>query len=390
MHNKETWQLTLTRDNARAMQAGKGTKYRDDILKNVNSKGLKAAGWWVEEDLTREGAEDGFLMEGQKGAYHYEMYLAVKYENGDIPSKQTYNAIVRNVFSYAGAAARGSWELSSINDEEYEAPAEGETPSDPEVGYSDVTIPEDFEKYFAHLFGLDPHIHMVRKAIEAGKTSGWRNRFHRVLIGPPACGKSDLLLSLQRALGEDAVMQFDATATTAAGAIKKLEEAEILPRVAFIEEAEKADEKAFAWLLSVMDQRAEVRKQTARKTIERDTKLLVFLTVNDESAFRRMLKGALASRCGQPIYFQRPSREQLQGILEREVAKIGGNFAWIKPALDWCDKEGISDPRQAIDICLTGADELLTGQYQAMLKATGSTERRQDGTPTEAVWQVPS
>jgi MoxR-like ATPase len=165
-------------------------------------------------------------------------------------------------------------------------------------------------------------------------------------------------------------MEYDATATTAAGAIKDLAEREILPRVLVVEEIEKADEKALAFLLALCDLRGEIRKTTARATIQRDTKVFVIATVNNVDLFEKVLAGALASRFANKIYFKRPSRDTLAMILDREVAKVDGDEAWIKPTLDYCDDRDITDPRQVIALTLTGADMWLSGEYQTMLADT--------------------
>jgi MoxR-like ATPase len=242
------------------------------------------------------------------------------------------------------------------------------------IGYSDVNIPDDWDDSFQHLYGLDSHIQRVRTALEAGVNSGWRNRFHAALIGPPGCGKSDICESLKQALGEDAVMKLDATATTAAGAIKELSEREILPRVIVIEEIEKAPEASMSFLLGVLDQRSEIRKVTARQTVQRDTKLLAFATVNDVALFRKLQAGALASRFPNTIFFQRPTRETLALILTREVAKIEGNAEWIGPTLDYCADRDITDPRKVISLCLCGMDGWLDGTYAKMLDDTSEDE----------------
>jgi len=57
-------------------------------------------------------------------------------------------------------------------------------------------------------------------------------------------------------------------------------------------------------------------------------------------------------------------------ILQREVAKVNGDFAWIEPTLDYCEAKGLNDPREAIAICLTGREMLVTGEYQNILDET--------------------
>jgi hypothetical protein len=78
-----------------------------------------------------------------------------------------------------------------------------------------ITIPGE---HFGHLYGLDPQIELVLSSLREYTRSEWQNRFHVVLHGAPASGKTEILRSLSKMVGPDAVMHFDATSTTAAGA----------------------------------------------------------------------------------------------------------------------------------------------------------------------------
>ena len=230
---------------------------------------------------------------------------------------------------------------------------------------------------FDHLYGLDDYIEIMRSTIELGELSGWRDRVNIAFIGPPACGKSDLLKSLKECVGEDAVLEFDATSTTMAGAQQELYEREELPRILLIEEIEKAPQEALQWLLSILDLRGEIRKRTAKTQgmMAKNIHMVGICTVNNREKFQEMAAGALQSRFSLQLEFTRPPREILWKILEREVKKIGGDYAWIDPALDFADEvskldpDGI-DPRRLIAICLTGREKLIDGSYQAMLRRT--------------------
>lgn len=352
------------------------------LVTSTNTKSLKVQGWEIETAYVAQNGSAAWEMietPGGDSNYVYTFYLRVTYvnANGVAPNKAMLSGILRIMDTRAPQPAFGKWELRTVNGEEYEvAEDENVTGNAADMlGYVDVQVPPDFDEYFGHLFGLEYHISRVRKALEAAVSSDWMNRYHCALIGPPGCGKTDICKSLKRMFGEDAVFEFDGTSTTAAGAIKTLSEAEILPRLIVIEEIEKAPEASMQFLLGILDLRSEIRKTTARATIQRDTKLFAVATVNDYGLFRKLQAGALHSRFMNKIHFNRPSRETLSLILTREIQKVNGNTAWIAPALDYCDEHGINDPREVIAIALCGADDLLTGEYQKMLAATAAPAR---------------
>lgn len=245
-----------------------------------------------------------------------------------------------------------------------------------EAEYADVKIEKNWANHFSHVYDRQDQIEIVLSAIRAGYESNWENRFHVVLHGPPACGKTEIMSCVKSMIGADGYMEYDATATTQAGAIKDLDERIELPRLMVVEELEKVDEGSLRWMLSVLDHRAEIRKTTYRGVIQRSTKLLCLATVNDYELFGKMMYGALASRFAHHVYCPRPSRKILQRILDREVQKEKGDARWIKPAIDFCEQHGITDPRKATAICLCGREKLLTGEYQKRLVRTAMPEAK--------------
>lgn len=366
---ENTQQITLVRYTTRAREdAIEGQRER--MLQAVNNRSLQMQGWNLEADFSN-GHPQGWQQAGQEGRrLRYEMYLQLTWRQirQDLEhDSERGRAMLKALYSAAGAQSNGAWELETVDGKEY-VPSSGiATPSiDNFIGYSEVHMPSNFESYFSHLYGLDSQIARVKKNLVAGINSNWMFRFNTALIGPPGCGKSDLCGTVKRALGEEAVLEFDATATTGAGAMKDLANREILPRVLIIEEIEKADPKSLEWALAVLDQRAEIRKVTHRETIQRETKLIGICTVNDEDQFRKISYGALASRFGKPVYFNYPSRDQLEMILTREVQKFDGNLAWIKPTLDYCIKAGEAHPREIISLCIAGGDDWLTDSGSGM------------------------
>lgn len=371
---EETYDLTLSKPAQRSLREQVINNNISNLLASVNTRSLAVRGWTLAAN-EKEGSfkpkawkqRNGF---GTGAEYIYDIYLTIVFAADRKPEKVELDALLRQIGSRSNQPNFGKWQLVEVDGEPYEKSVEnGEADA---IGYAPVVIPDDWEDYFSHLFNLDDHIARIRCALEAGLMSDWNNRYHCALVGPPGCGKSDICQTIKSALGEDAVLEFDATATTAAGAIKELTEREILPRVLIVEEIEKADEKAMSFLLSVMDLRSQIRKTTARSTVQRDTKLFAIATVNDVPLFQKLQAGALASRFSNTIFFSRPNRDQLEMILNREVSKINGNKKWIGPTLDYTEKYGITDPRQVTAICLCGREKLVSGEYQAMLERTTS------------------
>ena len=222
---------------------------------------------------------------------------------------------------------------------------------------------------FGHIYSRDAQIRSVRSAVEAAIDTKFANRFHTVLYGPPACGKTSILLAVKEWVGKDMVLQLDATSTTSAGAQRILLESAQIPPILIVEEIEKTEESSLRWMLGVLDHRAEIRKTNFNVgSIRRDVKLLCLATVNDIHKFKTVMDGALASRFAHKIYCPRPDRKVLEQILVREVAKVSGKSEWVGPALDYCERKMINDPRTVSAICLCGRDRLLDGSYQKDLE----------------------
>lgn len=271
----------------------------------------------------------------------------------------------------AVASARTKWNVSAV-DGIAVTPTEfvnvGSGGGDVYVGYAPFHLPTDGLQQFGHIYGRDAQITVLWSALSAALDSDWQNRYHVVLEGPPACGKTEILLTIKRLVGSESCLVFDGTSTTQAGAQKELMEREELPRILIIEEIEKTDESALRYLLGLLDDRGEIRKMTAREKIVRDARVLCLATVNDIEKFNSMLSGALASRFRHKIFCPRPDRALMEKILTREVSRINGDNTWIEPALDYMQEINSSDPRTAIAICLSGREGWLDGTYPTMLR----------------------
>lgn len=380
MTHTEQHHIVLTKDAQRQLNEKAIRNNTEHILK-VNNPSMEKRGWIVTANSVSQyrdmhWKQAPILNGDDANEYRYTLHFLATYTGDSEPGKTELRAIVKTMNTRATNPLGGRWGITTVDGTEYVVSDDGDRVTTKDfIAYTDVEIPEDFEANFSHLFGLDSHIARTRMAVEAAITSNFTNRFHVALIGPPGCGKSDLCGSLKRALGEEAVMEFDATATTAAGAIKELDERDILPRIMIVEEIEKANADALSFLLALCDLRGEIRKTTARKAIQKDTKLLVIATVNNHELFEGMLAGALSSRFANKLWFKRPSEEMLQRILAREVAKVDGDEAWIAPAIAYAREKNIDDPRMITALCLCGQDGWLDGSFYKML---GDTDKPQD------------
>lgn len=218
------------------------------------------------------------------------------------------------------------------------------------------------ESPFKRYYGIESQIRMVLSSLKSSIDSGGKRMTHCVLFGPPACGKTSVLTTLEEIVGKHNVLKLDATTTTKAG-VEKLFLNTVIPPIVILEEVEKANEDWLRNWLSLLDERSEIRKVSHKETIVKDIDILFFCTVNDSDKFNNLLDGALASRCKNKIYFPRPTEETIKKILFRDVQENGGKVEWVEPALLLAKELNVDDPRVIISF-LSGGDRLLDGSYQ--------------------------
>jgi ATPase family associated with various cellular activities (AAA) len=372
MTHNESHQIVLTKDSQRNLNAKSLDNNIGHIL-GVNTKTLAARGWAVRTDAFGPHGQfrQNVLLDDSPNEYRNELFFIALYEGENAPTKSEIRAIAKTMNTRGRNPVGGRWKVTSIDDQAYTVADEGEVLSVKDfIAYAEYELPEDFESRFDHLYGLDSHIGRIKGTLEIAQTSQFVNRYHIALIGPPGCGKSDICETLAEMLGEDSVMKFDATVTTAAGAIKQLDEADILPRILVVEEIEKVNGEALSFLLALMDMRGEIRKTTARKSIVKDTKILVIATVNNHELFDGMLAGALSSRFSNKLWFHRPPEEVIRRILTREVMKLDGDEEWIQPVIEYAREKNVNDPRMITALCLCGRDGWLDGSFVKMLADT--------------------
>jgi len=234
----------------------------------------------------------------------------------------------------------------------------------------DFPMPEEIKPFFGHIYDRDAHIRIICSSLKAAQASMFEQRNHCLLWGKPGCAKTEALLGFEKMVGSNNVIKLDASSTTKAGAENLLLELDVVPPILLIEELEKCNPLNLPWLLGILDQRGEIIKTNARIGSQRKSaKCLCVATVNNLDELTRMMSGALASRFQHKIYFPRPTRPILEKILMREIMKVNGSNAWIKPILDYVlDIEKVNDPRRAISL-LDGREKWLTNEYKDDLMA---------------------
>jgi hypothetical protein len=325
-----------------------------------------ARGWDTSIDF------NNWVPKEEAGNFQYRVEFKIKCRPARARKPESIANEFANIVKIIVAACNsGGWQVEKIDGK---TPDDQIVPSNSEQSYADVKISDKWKDHYSHLYEREDQIGIVLSAIQAAISSEWQDRFHVALIGEPAGGKTEILRATKEMLGGDATLEYDATATTQAGAIRDLDGRLELPRILLVEEMEKVDENSLRWMLSVLDHRAEIRKTTFRTNVHKQTKLLCLATVNDYDQFLKMMSGALASRFPNHVYCPRPGRDLLEKILIREVARVKGKTAWIKPTLDYVGQQKITDPRKVISICLCGTDKLLTGEYQKMLDRTSASQ----------------
>lgn len=225
---------------------------------------------------------------------------------------------------------------------------------------------------FKGLYGVSAYIRVMASSIRRMIDTNGMKRNHACLWGLPACGKSHIFMGFQQVLGPGAFLAINANSATKAGIERIfLDRLKVTgtPPIFFIEEMEKTLEAILSVWLSILDDRAEVRKITHQRADRVEARVLCFATVNDKVLFDRLhggrpgYPGALSSRFTKKLYVPRPTSEIMRQILNRDIQLYGGKRTWVEPCLQIATELGTNDPRIVLSL-LDGADRLLDGSYR--------------------------
>jgi hypothetical protein len=258
---------------------------------------------------------------------------------------------------------------------------------DRSLSFDEITIPEvlihgsdeEIEDYpaFSDIYGRAAHVRTMAASMQTVILTKGKRRNHLVLHGLPGCGKSSLFHAWQNSvLPKGSYIRINANSSTKAGLedlfLSRLRDVGTPPFL-FVEEMEKTLPDILTIWLSILDERAEVRKIVHRKLRYAEVRSLVFATVNDKMLFDRLMAGrpgnpgALSSRMT-GLYVPRPDEAVMARILRRDIdifyPEAGVNREdWVRACLELAKQVKTTDPRKIVTF-LDGRNRLLTEEYQ--------------------------
>lgn len=249
---------------------------------------------------------------------------------------------------------------------------------------------EDSE-VFSGIFERGPHIRIMLGAINKAIDTEGRVRNHCLLWGDPGAAKSGVIEAMKTMLPDNSYISLNVDSCTKAGFQKTffndLDKTGI-PPIIFLEEIEKIDgDVVLRPLLSLMDTRAMIQKNTARFSSSKSAHVLFIATANDKQSFDLMMggrrqsggeiyPGAISSRFVHQLEVTRPTPYVMCKILKREIDANGGRLEYIDHIMDLAEELEITDPRRIISF-LDGGERLLDGSYQKDMRRVMKVRRAQ-------------
>ncbi len=224
------------------------------------------------------------------------------------------------------------------------------------------------------LVGLDAQTRVIYHSL-----ASLPDRYHLLLTGPTATGKTSLVKALLAWIGPRHAWQVDASTLTKAGLETELlakAKRGRLPPILYIEECEKGKSNDLACLLQVLDSRGRIQRTNAHQgdTSAVATPLLI-MTCNDTKRLRRRAEGeAIWSRTAVKVVFHRPDARQMMAILmshSNNKTHCAYAVSLMYGVLrSWATLEH-DDPRLGLWL-LSYGDRLLDGTAEADLRAMHS------------------
>lgn len=226
---------------------------------------------------------------------------------------------------------------------------------------------------FDDLYGKEAAISITMSALNVYNTTGGSSRFNTLLIGSPAAGKTEVVNRIEKMVGEDNTLRFNSESASKAGMENEiLNYPGDLPPLLIVEEIEKCHSDSLLWMLPTLDPlRQELIKVTSKEGMQRRKVPFICIgTSNDIDKLTKMHAGSIADRFPNKVFMRDMDDNTRRKILICKLQKLPYyNEAWIQPAIDYCREVGDMSMRKIEAVLLCGQDKLLTGEYQATLRA---------------------
>lgn len=343
------------------------------------------------------------------GGYLYKLTLIFERNSKKTVSEEQLTAEMNSVVEYLTKAAESTkfhpaWRMIGEPESDWNTtvvPCSGADGCDvldfdraltfEEINIPDVLVQgtdEEIESHpcFQGIYDRAAHIRLIGASIKRMKDTKGAKRNHILLYGLPGCAKSHIMMGWMQVLGPGAYFTINANSATRAGIeqmfLKRFDKTGV-PPICFVEEIEKTAENILTVWLSILDDRAEVRKINYREQKRIEAKVLSIATANDKVLFDRLhggrpgYPGALSSRFVKKLYVPRPNRDVMERILLRDIDLYGGNKTWVEPALKIADEIGANDPRIVLSL-LDGQDRLLDKSYHDDIISVHHMESKDD------------